>query len=525
MSLESLKTKLYIGCFSLGLASTVGVFNQNLKDCAVLALGSAISGIVVMEVMAGQWSSTMNKCSEELAKDLVNKQREAQDLTKSLGKVASELKELKTLNYQLELEVKNLRNTYEVKLIELNAVQDERDILRNNLRGIGNFSTGAAHQIVRETYHNSIKKLEGHINALASNYPECFEKVNRIWVELDELRIRYSRKIESYEKLTSFEDLLDIGLSTQETIIAGCIELRVKAQVIICKHLEGLVKNSITFDDYEGYINDLTQRAGERIELEQGNTQAIAQEWVIANNNHVHNYENEFQGTINIAKTAVARIQELEALTVKLEAELVEARKPLQFYGESTYANAGNSISAYYFKRYQYALDAIHWQETDTGYQVTFAVRRNPGLSDRELYADNSREQLAAFTNALAGTMPDFEFNYQNCSVVLTVQSRRATKKETAKGDIDKIWIPASKFETIVKRWERVSLDTAIEEVTRAGYLVSSPLANEKPTLKSTDTNKIVLQKIKELYDDTTEEPTENHQESTPLPHRPEEGR
>lgn len=458
MSLESLKTKLYIGCFSLGLASTVGVFNHNLKDYAVFALGTAMSGIFVTEVMAGQWSKSMNDGSKELEETLRKKQRETQDLTKSLGKVASDLKQLKTLNSQLEQEVKNLRNTYDGKVIELNAVLDERDKLRNNLRGIGNFSTGAAHQIVRETYHNSIKKLEGHINALASNYPECFEKVNRIWVELDELRVRYSRKIESYEKLTSFEDLLDIGLTNQEIIIAGCIELRVKAQVIICKHLEGLVKNSIPFEDYEEYINDLTQRAGERIQLEQGNTQAIAQEWVMANNSHIENYENDYQGTLNIAKTAVARIEELEALVAKLESELTEARKPLQFYGESTYANAGNAISGYYFKRYQYALDAINWEETETGYQMIFAVRRNPGLSASELYADNSREQLASFTNALAGTLPEFEFNYQNCSVVLTVQLRRAVKREVVKGDIDKIWIPASKFEATVKRWERVRI-------------------------------------------------------------------
>lgn len=71
----------------------------------------------------------------------------------------------------------------------------------------------------------------------------------------------------------------------------------------------------------------------------------------------------------------------------------------------------------------------------------------------------------------------------------------------------------------------RVSLDTAIEEVSRAGYLVSSPLANEKPTMKPTDTNKIVLQKIKELYDGTAKESTESQQKSDPTTHRPEKGR
>lgn len=202
----------------------------------------------------------------------------------------------------------------------------------------------------------------------------------------------------------------------------------------------------------------MTQKAGERIQIEQGNTQAIAQEWVVANDKHVENYQSEFQSALNVAKTAVARIQELESVVAKLQAELAEAKKPLEFYGESTYANAGNAISAYYLKRYQYALDAIQWEETESGYRLIFAVRRNPGLTATELYADNSREQLASFTNALVGTLPEFEFNYQNCSVVLNVQLRRSVKKETAKSDIDKIWIPSTKFETTVKKWERVRI-------------------------------------------------------------------
>lgn len=260
MSLESLKTKMYFGCLGVGLASTIGLFNhsEQIKNVSIAAIGGAISGIVVTEVMAGQWQNSLRDGTKELEESLSKKQHETQDLTKSLGKVGSDLKQLKSLNSQLQQEVKTLRNTYDTKLVEWSAVYNERDKLKNSLRSIGNFSTGTAHQIVRDTYNNSIKKLEAHINALASNYPECFDKVNRIWVELDDLRVRYSRKIESYEKLTSFEDLLDVGLTNQEIIIAGCIELRVKAQVIICKHLEGLVKNSIPFDDYEQYINELT---------------------------------------------------------------------------------------------------------------------------------------------------------------------------------------------------------------------------------------------------------------------------
>lgn len=61
----------------------------------------------------------------------------------------------------------------------------------------------------------------------------------------------------------------------------------------------------------------------------------------------------------------------------------------------------------------------------------------------------------------------------------------------------------------------RVSLDVAVEEVTKAGLLVSSPFTQDKPTMKPTETNKIILGKIKEMYDSTTEK-SETHQQKYP---------
>ena len=135
-----------------------------------------------------------------------------------------------------------------------------------------------------------------------------------------------------------------------------------------------------------------------------------------------------------------------------------ELQKPLLAVGTSDYALAANRIANYYHQNYGYKLDVIHWTENETGYSVLFATRRNPGLTEEMLLPHNTQEQLAAFTNALQGTLPKFTFNYQHSTVTLEVTLRKPVKKDSSKDDIDKLWIPLSKFENYVKSWERIRI-------------------------------------------------------------------
>jgi InsA N-terminal domain len=135
-----------------------------------------------------------------------------------------------------------------------------------------------------------------------------------------------------------------------------------------------------------------------------------------------------------------------------------ELQKPLLATGKSDYAQIANRIALYYWENYGYRLDVIQWSEHETGYSILFATRRNPGLTEDELLPHNTREQLAAFTNALQGTLPKFCFNYQHSTITLDVTLRKPVKRDTSKDDIDKLWIPATKFENYVKNWERVRI-------------------------------------------------------------------
>ncbi len=128
----------------------------------------------------------------------------------------------------------------------------------------------------------------------------------------------------------------------------------------------------------------------------------------------------------------ISQIESKNIEIAQLKQQIQELKKPQQFYGQSNCAVAGNKISMYYYKQYGYKLDCINWEEIPTGYQIVYGMRNNPALTDKELYADNSREQLAAFTNTLEGSLPSFNFNYQNCTLLLTVPLRNAPKKVAA---------------------------------------------------------------------------------------------
>ena len=457
MSLDSIKNNLFLTSFGIGIASTIAMLNpsQGFKYLGAFAVGTSATGVVLSELLTGLCHGEVN--AEKAKLELLLKEKEARirGLDRDYNSLTNRYKQLEPFTKQVQDDLENNRQIVLQRETQIALLKGEINQLEKQLTDVFKFNMAEAHKIVRDTYNRSVKKLEAQVNALFRNHPDCQENLNNVLIEVDAMRGRFSQKIKDYEQLKDFDELLDVGLQLQELIIDKCIDLRVKAQTIVIRHLEVIVKDAVPYSDFETYITDLQNKAGEELhnlhQQREKDVQAIAQEWVVANEGHKEKYNTNFAELLEDAKKAVARLQQIES-------EVAELRKPLKFFGESTYANAGNAISQYFYNRYGYKLDGINWEETETGYKITYAIRSNPGLSETELYADNSREQLASFTNALKGTLPEFEFNYQNCSVVLYVVLRRAVKKDSSGADIDKIWVPASKFESYVRRWERVRI-------------------------------------------------------------------
>ncbi|MGI2908965.1 hypothetical protein [Tolypothrix sp. VBCCA 56010] len=156
----------------------------------------------------------------------------------------------------------------------------------------------------------------------------------------------------------------------------------------------------------------------------------------------------------------IAQIEKLSLEKLSLKQQLDEAKKPQQFYGSGKIVEAGNQISEHYYKL-GYKLDCLDWTETSTGYTLTFGIRNNSGLTEKELFADNLHEQLASYTTALKGTLPTAEFNRQNCTLILTVQLRPSVKKEVDELSDESINRLARSWDTWkkhAKKWNRIRI-------------------------------------------------------------------
>lgn len=466
MNFNQLRNKLFIASVSLGLASTVGVFigNDKLKTLSFSGIGAGIASVITLEIIAGITTKENENIKKLSLENIKHKDKVIRDNEKTIVNLESTIKsKLQDIEKQYQ-DLSNLEsiiqtqesliNTKNSELIEASTALGD---LKGKLQNIGEFNASESHRIVRKTYDRQVKKVRCVIDAMIRNHSDYQEYFQSILDEFESYKIKFLKKIAEYEAIDTFDDLLDVGLELQEMIIDKSFELRSKAQQMLIKNFGDILDDSVPVDELEEIINSLTGQAKEKIELVEANLEAdkraIASEWVVSNEQIVNSYKTNYTDVLNNAKEAVNRIDALEK-------ELAELRKPLQLFGDSTYARAANSISGWYYSKYQYLLDAINWDEIETGFKILFSIRRNPGLTEKELYTDNSREQLAAFTNALHGTLPEFEFNRQNSTVTLTVQLRRVTKTsiEKLETDICKIWVPASKFESYVKKFERVRI-------------------------------------------------------------------
>lgn len=349
----------------------------------------------------------------------------------------------------------------EIEALKFDASEQlaELKTCQKSLREVFDFNKETAHRLVEECYRVGMKKCVCHVESLYRNYVDCRTQLDEIKLEIESKKERFSDKLTAYNSITSFDELIDVGLELQEMIITQTIELRCKAQSVVINHLLQITTDAVPYPDFESYIESFKYAAGERIEQTEekrkSDLQAIAQEFTVLVDNHKTRYITDVDDAISTAKLAVQQLEisryELQDALEKLE----ETKKPLHFSGASSFATMANSVSMYYYSRYQLLLDALHWEETENGFKVVYSIRRNPGLLESEISADNSFEQTAAFCNALHGTEPKWEFNRQFSQLSLTVTHRRTVK---LKNELPRGVRTADKFLSTVKNWRRVRI-------------------------------------------------------------------
>jgi predicted RNA-binding Zn-ribbon protein involved in translation (DUF1610 family) len=465
MTIESIKNKLFIASFGIGLASTVGIFNPNpnIKQFGTFALGYALSAVVLGEVLTGKCHGYLGKTKQDYDGVIQAKEHEIKALNKEILDATTALKTLEPFHEQLKLELANTHQLLKERNAEKLVTNAEVAKLQSDLRDVGKFSTSVAHQIVRRTYERNVKKLECHLDALHRNFPDVQTDLEELYIEVDSLRNRYLKRLEEYEALETFNELLDIGLEFQEKIIERCIELRIKAQTIVIKYLESIVKDSVPFESYEQHITNLTSVAGEKILQTQAqreaDVKAIASEWVVSNQGWEQRYNSNFEEILQAAKEAVTKLQERESQLDQLQQALVEALKPHLLPGEVEQSRIGNALASYYFKR-GYTLDCLDWQQTDTGYRLIFSTARNGQrfinsemLNNKELGLPEKIKELSCALNT-----PIFERSERGGHWVVDIQKWHPVKQKSNEKDVTRLWVPASRFEQTVKGWSRVRI-------------------------------------------------------------------
>ncbi|MBA3920167.1 MAG: hypothetical protein H0X31_00090 [Nostocaceae cyanobacterium] len=480
-TINQFKNKLFIFSVGLGLVSCFAWFNPNtnIKNLSKIALGFSLASLAIGEISSSMAVTAANKFKQETDDVLRQNMAEAKEqarklqsnidaLTHSVDKISIELsqalKEKEQLKFQITESSISLVSQHKKLEVATALIND----LKLKLRDVGRFSTDEAHKMVRDTYNRCVRKLEAHIGSLMRNYSPIADDFNDILIEIDKFRSRYSQKLNEYDNITAFNELIDIGLDMQEKIINGCIELRVKGQTLAIRYLneltdnqKTLLDNSVGYGQYESDVTNLIDHTKKTIqELKDENeseVRAVANDWLSANNQHIYNYTVNYSQLIEDGKEAIAALIKRDSLIAELQAKIEDLEKPWTFAGTIDYAMAGNSIISFYHLAYGYILDAIAWQETETGYTLTFnTVRNKVYLTADMLHDKDNRPQLAGLTNSLQ--LPTFTPNYQSGLMVLEVITRKPPKKQFNEKDISKLWRTSDKFEEIVKNWSRIRI-------------------------------------------------------------------
>jgi hypothetical protein len=444
----SLKYQIITVVLAVGSAIVLFVPIKQLKPFKTVA-SYLMSASIISFITT---SHSMRDVLDEVEKLESEHTDNTQQLTKQIVTLTDEKGDLNNQISVLVGEIEALKFDASEQLAELQTCQ-------KSLREVFEFNKETAHRLVEECYQVGMKKCVCHIESLYRNYAECRTQLDDIKLEIEAKKERFSDKLTAYNSITSFDELIDVGLELQELIITQTIELRCKAQSVVISYLLQITTDAVPYPDFESYIESFKYAAGERIEQTEekrkSDLQAIAQEFTVLVESHKQRYVGDVNEAIDTAKLAV---QQLEISRYELQeamAKLDECKKPLQFSGASSFANMANSVSSYYYNRYQFLLDALHWEETETGFKCIYSIRRNPGLIESEISADNSLEQTAAFCNALHGTEPKWEFNRQFSQLILTVTHRRTVK---LKNELPRGVRTADKFLQTVKNWRRVRI-------------------------------------------------------------------
>jgi len=455
----------------------LGGFMSFVKSKQPLALNIIVASASV--AISSEITSRNNhkKANQQLADIAANHTKEWQVLNSKFEQQSKVLKETETLRDELQQEFSKASDTIILKNQTVEILQDKVNQLVVSFE-VRTQELDSKLQQDDMRYQELISVFKGLI------FEHLNERIYKFFNSLDE---SISKKLESedyqaiHDNLVPFKDKLQIHYDTHCELLKSIDEIDGELSDIVTDilgiysrivdeqtALKTRFRNLLNLDErrsLEDAYNTLADMSKTHTPITKAKD--LLGEYNNFQKNQLNNLGDKLEDNVNSLEEMrgqvfdlIAQIEKLSLEKLTLQQQLDEAKKPQQFYGSGKIVEAGNRISLHYYKL-GYKLDCLDWTETPTGYTLTFGIRSNPAMTEKELFADNLQEQLAAYTTALKGTLPTAEFNRQNCTLVLTVQLRPSTKKEIDELSDESINRLARSWDTWkkhAKKWNRIRI-------------------------------------------------------------------
>lgn len=414
------------------------------------------------------------------------------ELTDKNNQLAKTGESLQYLLDKKEAEKLELRSEVQVLSGELGKEIDE---LKQELTRIRKFEADVifeAKRCVRNSLDVWCEKLIDKIQSMCEKIPELAEKLQKIVDDMNYLNPYYIKEIESCsDEIEDFPTLLsliheiNVDFSQRKEKF-----INIMKSYYLYQRRDEINRLKDELDEWES--QELVPK-DKVIEL-QNNFKVRLQEFIGVKNATVEDFklriqqlkeecsDDEFFGRLQ------SIIAQLEEKVMRYELEINRLSKPHTFPGTSEQARVGNELVMRY-GRSGFVLDAVDWNETDTGYRLLFHLGRNQSfISVEKLNENHASEFIKSLASAI--NSPEFKRSERGGYIYLDIQ--KFHKQKTA-NDVIRLLTDLVKLSNEIidglsqKPTIRIMGATGEGKGIVARYLINSILSNHNWYLRLHD--------------------------------------
>lgn len=452
-----LRNRAFLGSFS-GVALGTVLYFTPANSASTWVVGASLGAIAASEILitasertytkkAGRFESEIAKLTLSLNAErdfIVRQKKQLNDTAQALTDKANAYNSLHQQAIEMQLLIAGLKQEVVTK--------------HSQLESFHNLNAHSCIELLTESFGDFKNQLINLINSLSKRYPTLNKQWQELIVEYEKLIEIFNAQVDLVLGQKIASELIEMSLALQHEIISKGATLKIKAYKSVVTHLSQQLQEVIPIEEHERFVAELNsawQAKNQTItQTYQQNFEAIKSEFTQVANSVVTGYRSDFKEVIDQGMSQTEQIEALQLEIVKLQQALQQASKPYRFPAAVEQSRVGNAIIDFYY-RAGICLDAIDWDDTETGYKLLFHVGRNGSrfISADVLNVNDAPQKLKELSGAI--NTPEFKPNVRGGHMVLEIQTRRAPKKQL---DITKLAKPVNQFSALVSRWRRVRI-------------------------------------------------------------------